>query len=131
MTSPSLTKEAADNYPAEIPNSIVPAGCKSSKQFHWLSEFQEGGRTYTELKASFQAIECYNENAASDFVLSALLTSQTHVGTKTIKSVEINIIKPGSTTYYIWSEGNFAMFVIGMTENYAEQVAEALINSYK
>lgn len=124
------------NYPnGSIGNGTVE-GCKQEASFSWIEmEPVENVSMYSEvpiMKASFSVIECYDENVTKDYLDWAIAQSTILPITYTISTIEVKKIEYDSgQTYLIWREGKFFMMVMGETLGYAQQVAEALIDSYK
>jgi hypothetical protein len=119
------------NYPDGSIGNATIEGCKQEAHFSWIENIS----MYSEvpiMKASFGVIECYNENATKDYLDWAITQSPILPITYTISTVEVKKIEYDSgQTYLIWREGKFFMMVTGETLGYAQQVAEALIDSYK
>lgn len=111
-------------YPAEFNRGVpVPAGCKSMRQFQWGPSVNR--------RAFFSVVECHNETAASDIIAVITAMSETPVITPTINGVETNVATDNWGIHYTWTEGNFAIVVGGITDDYARIITEALIRSYK
>ena len=82
-------------------------------------------------KALFVIVECYNENAALDYITSFNAMSEIPATTSTISGIAATAITGGSQIFYTWVEGNFGLIVGGITDGYARTVANALIDAYK
>lgn len=124
------------NYPDGSIGNATIEGCKQEAHFSWIEmEPVENISMYSEvpiMKASFGVIECYNENVTKDYLDWAIAQSPILPITYTISTVEVKKIEYDSgQTYLIWREGKIFIIVTGETLGYAQQVAEALIGSYK